>query len=134
MELNQLECFLQVAKTEHITQAAEQLHMTQPSLSKVISRLEEDLDCILFRRERGGMVLTDEGEIYYEAFSHMEDTLTAAREKADRLRTDAATLTVASAGPVKPGITISVTSSWMTPAYLRAIISASSPLRASRTR
>ena len=42
MELHQLNCFLEVAKLEHITQAAEQLHITQPALSKVIARLEED--------------------------------------------------------------------------------------------
>ena len=82
--------FLTLARTKNVTEAARQLYLSQQAVSKHLARLEEDLDCILFRRERGGMVLTDEGEIYYEAFSHMEDTLTAAREKADRLRTDAA--------------------------------------------
>ena len=63
MELNQLECFLQVAKTEHITQAAEQLHMTQPSLSKVISRLEEDLGTKLFNREGRNIRLNEQGQV-----------------------------------------------------------------------
>ena len=63
MELNQLECFLQVAKTEHITQAAEQLHMTQPSLSKVISRLEEDLGTKLFDREGRNIRLNEQGQV-----------------------------------------------------------------------
>ena len=72
--------FLTLARTKNVTEAARQLYLSQQAVSKHLARLEEDLDCILFRRERGGMVLTDEGEIYYEAFSHMEDTLTAARE------------------------------------------------------
>lgn len=63
MELNQLECFLHVAKTEHITQSAEQLHLTQPSLSKTISRLEEDLGAKLFDREGRNIRLNENGKI-----------------------------------------------------------------------
>lgn len=51
MELYQLQCFQTAAKTQHMTQAAELLHITQPALSKNISRLEEDLGVRLFDRE-----------------------------------------------------------------------------------
>ncbi|WP_127529902.1 LysR family transcriptional regulator [Paenibacillus kobensis] len=50
MELLQLQYFLTVARTEHMTEAAQSLHVTQSSLSKTIQRLEEDLGVPLFDR------------------------------------------------------------------------------------
>lgn len=63
MELNQLKCFLEVARLEHITQAAEQLHITQPALSKVIARLEDDLGVKLFDREGKNIRLNEYGRV-----------------------------------------------------------------------
>lgn len=62
MELNQLRCFLHVAQTQHITRSAEQLHITQPALSKVISRLEADLGVKLFEREGKHIYLNEAGK------------------------------------------------------------------------
>ncbi|GMK39732.1 LysR family transcriptional regulator [Paenibacillus sp. CCS19] len=50
MELLQLKYFRTVARLEHMTKAAEQLHIAQPALSRTISRLEEDLGVLLFDR------------------------------------------------------------------------------------
>ncbi|MBW7475776.1 LysR family transcriptional regulator [Paenibacillus oenotherae] len=50
MELLQLQYFLTVARLEHMTEAAQRLHVTQSSLSKTIGRLEEDLGAPLFDR------------------------------------------------------------------------------------
>ncbi|MFB9327638.1 LysR family transcriptional regulator [Paenibacillus aurantiacus] len=50
MELLQLHYFLAVARSEHVTEAARILHVTQSSLSKTIQRLEEDLGVPLFDR------------------------------------------------------------------------------------
>ncbi len=50
MEINQLRYFYEVAQRENITQAANQLHITQPALSKTIARLEDDLGVQLFDR------------------------------------------------------------------------------------
>ncbi|MFD0693855.1 LysR family transcriptional regulator [Paenibacillus sp. GCM10027628] len=50
MELLQLQYFLAVARLEHVTEAAQSLHVTQSSLSKTIQRLEEDLGVPLFDR------------------------------------------------------------------------------------
>lgn len=63
MEINQLEAFLAVAKVEHITQAAEQMHITQPALSKIISRLEDDLGVSLFDRVGKTIRLNPSGQI-----------------------------------------------------------------------
>jgi len=50
MELLQLQYFLAVARLEHMTEAARNLHVTQSSLSKTIQRLEDDLGVPLFDR------------------------------------------------------------------------------------
>ncbi|MGO4495016.1 LysR family transcriptional regulator [Paenibacillus sp. 2RAB27] len=50
MELLQLHYFITVARLEHMTEAAQSLHVTQSSLSKTIQRLEEDLGVPLFDR------------------------------------------------------------------------------------
>ena len=49
MELNYLVYFRTVAKTEHISQAATELHITQPALSRAISRVEQEVGaCLLY--------------------------------------------------------------------------------------
>ena len=53
MEMHQIRYFLSVAKTLNFTQAADECHVAQPSLSRAILKLEEELGGDLFRRERG---------------------------------------------------------------------------------
>lgn len=62
MNLEQLQSFIEVAKTGHFTRAAAQLHLAQPSLSRQISTLEQDLGSELFHRARGNITLTAAGE------------------------------------------------------------------------
>lgn len=61
MDLIHLHYFYVVAKLEHMTQAAETLHIAQPSLSKTISRLEQELDVPLFERRGRNIQLTKYG-------------------------------------------------------------------------
>lgn len=61
MELRVLHYFLTVAKEQSFTKAAEQLHITQPTLSRQISGLEEELETVLFNRNGRNITLTDEG-------------------------------------------------------------------------
>lgn len=61
MELRVLRYFLTVAKEQSFTKAAEQLHITQPTLSRQISGLEEELETVLFNRNGRNITLTDEG-------------------------------------------------------------------------
>lgn len=62
MNLEQLGSFVEVARVGNFTRAAEQLHLTQPSLSRQISALEHDLGAELFHRARAGSSLTAAGE------------------------------------------------------------------------
>ena len=50
MEIRTLKYFLAVAREENMSKAAEQLHVTQPTLSKAMRSLEEDLGKKLFVR------------------------------------------------------------------------------------
>ena len=61
MELRVLRYFLAVAREENITAAAESLHVTQPTLSKQLMDLEEELDAKLFERGKRKITLTEEG-------------------------------------------------------------------------
>ena len=62
MQFQQLAYFVAVAETRHFTRAAEEVHVSQPSLSQQIKALESELGAELFSRARGNIALTDAGE------------------------------------------------------------------------
>ena len=61
MEIRTLRYFLAVAREENMTRAAEQLHVTQPTLSKTLKALEDELGKKLFTRHSFSIALTEEG-------------------------------------------------------------------------
>ncbi len=61
MEIRTLRYFLAVAREENMTRAAEFLHVTQPTLSKQLKSLENELGKKLFTRHSFSIRLTDEG-------------------------------------------------------------------------
>lgn len=61
MEIRVLRYFLTVAREENITRAANVLHITQPTLSRQLMQLEEELDAQLFIRGKHRLTLTDDG-------------------------------------------------------------------------
>ena len=60
--------FYNVAKNKNITKAANKLMISQPAISKSIKNLEEQLACTLFIRNKTGVVLTEEGKMFYEQY------------------------------------------------------------------
>lgn len=64
--LNQYKIFYTVAKLGNISHAAEKLYISQPAISKAISKLEENIDAKLFIRNHRGVTMTDEGAILFE--------------------------------------------------------------------
>ena len=69
MELTQLRYFVEVARCEHITQAARRLYTSQSSLSKTIARLEQELGTPLFDRIGNRIKLNDAGKIFLQGTS-----------------------------------------------------------------
>ncbi|GGN63689.1 transcriptional regulator [Actinoplanes lobatus] len=63
MDLNSLKQFLVVARLEHLSRAAEELRIAQPSLSRTIARLESELGVPLFDRS-GRLRLNDMGKVF----------------------------------------------------------------------
>lgn len=61
MEIRVLRYFLEIARVGNMSRAAETLHISQPTLSKQMKELEEELGKKLFRRGSVGLTLTDEG-------------------------------------------------------------------------
>ncbi|MEG0593035.1 MAG: LysR family transcriptional regulator, partial [Coprobacillus sp.] len=61
MEIRVLRYFLSVAREQNMTKAAEQLHVTQPTLSKQLKQLEDEVGKKLFTRSNYSIHLTDEG-------------------------------------------------------------------------
>lgn len=61
MEIRVLKYFLMVAREENITKAANLLHLTQPTLSRQLMQLEEELGVTLFLRSKHRIILTEEG-------------------------------------------------------------------------
>ena len=66
MELRVLKYFIAVAREESMTRAADILHVTQPTLSKQIKDLEDEIGKKLFNRTNYAIKLTAEGEILYK--------------------------------------------------------------------
>lgn len=58
--------FLTVGRTGNISQAAKELFISQPAISKSIQKLEENLDTTLFKRNSRGVTMTPDGEALYE--------------------------------------------------------------------
>ena len=61
MELRGLKYFLMVAREETLSKAAALLHVTQPTLSRQLMQLEDELGVKLFHRSRHSIILTEEG-------------------------------------------------------------------------
>lgn len=62
MTLQQLTYLVKVAECGNITEAAEQLYISQPSLSTAISNLEKEMGITAFNRTKKGVTVTRDGE------------------------------------------------------------------------
>ncbi|WP_085496317.1 LysR family transcriptional regulator [Paenibacillus aquistagni] len=64
MELRQLYYFVKVAQKEHVTQAAEEMHVAQSAVSRQIHQLEEELGVKLFLQKGRNLQLTPVGQLF----------------------------------------------------------------------
>ncbi len=86
MELKQLEYFLTVSKLKSFTKAAEQLYISQPSVTTAIRRIEDYLGIILFERNKKHAFLTPDGEIFYSHITIVIYDVSNATQKAAELK------------------------------------------------
>ncbi len=96
MNFRVLKAFLAVSRTGNIMRAAEQLHISQPALSRRIAELEEDVGAPLFERTNRRLTLTDRG-MRFEA--HAREML----EVYERMKRDMAEAPEALTGKVRLG-------------------------------
>ncbi|WP_126429566.1 LysR family transcriptional regulator [Brevibacillus marinus] len=81
MELRQLQYFMEVAKREHVTEAALTLHVAQSAVSRQIANLEAELGVSLFIREGRNVRLTSVGKILLEHAEKAVGEIEKAKEK-----------------------------------------------------
>ena len=81
--LNLYQIFYEVAGCRNFSVAARKLYISQPAVSKAISRLEENLDTVLFHRSSRGVTLTKEGELLYQ---HVEQAMLSLKSGTDLLK------------------------------------------------
>lgn len=84
--LSQYKIFYEVARTGNISKAAKELYISQPAISKAISKLEESLNTLLFLRSSRGVQLTEEGEILFEHVRTAFEALTRGEEELKRVQ------------------------------------------------
>ncbi|WP_019240288.1 MULTISPECIES: LysR family transcriptional regulator [Bacillus] len=86
MNLYQLYYFRTLAKLEHYTKAAEELSMTQPSLSNAISTLESELEVRLFEKHGRNIKLTKYGKMFLPYVENSIKELEAGAKKMNEVR------------------------------------------------
>ncbi len=81
MDLQQLTYFIEIAKLQNISKAAEHLYVSQPALSKSLRNLEEELDTQLFFRKGKSLYLTDAGELFYARVTNILNSIQLAKRE-----------------------------------------------------
>ncbi|MEM9796985.1 MAG: LysR family transcriptional regulator [Pseudomonadota bacterium] len=78
MDWDKLRIFHAVADAGSLTHAGDVLHLSQSAVSRQIRALEESLDTVLFHRHARGLILTEQGELLFDATQAMTKRLDAA--------------------------------------------------------
>ncbi|WP_170557479.1 LysR family transcriptional regulator [Ruegeria atlantica] len=78
MDWDKLRIFHAVADAGSLTHAGDKLNLSQSAVSRQIRALEESLDSTLFHRHARGLILTEQGELLFDATSAMSKRLDAA--------------------------------------------------------
>ncbi|WP_129730174.1 LysR family transcriptional regulator [Ectobacillus funiculus] len=83
MDFRQIRYFMEVAIREHVTEAADSLHVAQSSVSRQIVNLENELGVDLFIRDGRRVRLTPIGKIFFERMKHAMNVMDDARREVE---------------------------------------------------
>lgn len=83
--LSQYRIFFEVARCGNISRAAKELYISQPAISKAISKLEDNLGTKLFNRNSRGVQLTREGNILYQYINTAFDSINRGEKELKRI-------------------------------------------------
>lgn len=103
--------FYEVAKSGNITHASRKLNISQPAISKSIKNLESQLGGDLFVRTQKGVVLTEEGKIFYEHIKNAIESITNAENEFSSLMS-------LETGSIRIGVSTTITEKYLLP-YLK---------------
>lgn len=100
MTLNQILYFHRAATLEHFNLAADSLHISEPSLSRSISSLEEELGVSLFEKTGRNIVLTKAGKLFLEQATIILDDISNAKAKMSEYTTSGGHIDIAYVSPL----------------------------------
>ncbi|MGO4541254.1 LysR family transcriptional regulator [Paenibacillus sp. YIM B09110] len=83
MELRQLQYVIQIAIEKNFSRAAEKLHIAQPSLSQQLSKLEQEIGVLLFRRTTNSVELTQAGQVFVNKSQSILDAVEQLKQEMD---------------------------------------------------
>lgn len=107
MEMHQVRYFLAVGRTLNFTRAAEECFVTQPSLTRAIRQLEEELGGDLFRRERPRAQLTELGQRMLPLLQQCHDSAEGARSLASSITSgEIGALRIALSQDISPALVV----------------------------
>lgn len=106
MSIIKYEIVTKVALLNSFTKAAEALDLTQSAVSHAVSSLEKQFGFVLFHRNRGGLTLTNEGEVLVRAMHRV-------LEAEEFVQQEATNLLGVTTGKIRIGVISSISSSWM---------------------
>lgn len=107
-DLDLYKVFYYVAKNKNITQAANELIVSQPAVSKSIKVLERDLNTTLFTRSKEGVALTPAGELLYKKITKAMEFITEAED-------DLVSLSNMGQGSINIGASTTITHGYLKP-------------------
>ena len=100
MDIQSIKFFLRVAETEHMSNAADELNISQPALSNTIKKIEEELGAPLFKREGRNIKLNKYGRLFMPYAKNMVLEYNTARDKINALKHDQEKLVTISMPPM----------------------------------
>ena len=113
MNTLQMQCFLSIAENRSFSRTARELYVSQPTLTKHIQHLENELQVLLFDRSKHPIELTGYGELYYQAFSDFFGELKRIRQ-----------ISLKHNDSFKGTLNIGILSGWKLPAIVQQTLTA----------